>query len=247
MPNSYFRFREFTVWQDRCAMKVCTDASAFGAWLGDIAGEATKALDIGSGTGLLSLMVAQRSAATIDAVEVDAAASQQTAENFRRSPWPQRLHAIHQRFQDFAASTAERYDLIFSNPPFYGSDLKSANAQRNVALHGTLLTFEELISLSALLLRPQGRLALLVPAHRSAEVESLAADAGLHCVRRTELHQSESHPVFRRLYLFSNIPDTEHRTRVAIRTASGEYSAQFLDLMTPFYLIPYQETDEHRG
>ncbi|MBA4166660.1 MAG: methyltransferase, partial [Chitinophagaceae bacterium] len=147
MPNSYFRFRRFTVWQDRCAMKVCTDACLFGAWLANEVHDAVHVLDIGTGTGLLSLMFAQNSSASVNALEIDKDASVQAAENFNSSPWAYRLKVIDKSVQDYTAAFpgTSLYDLVFSNPPFYSNDLKSSDSRRNLAQHSEALSLEELV------------------------------------------------------------------------------------------------------
>src|SRR3954469_11797521 len=126
MANNYFSFKQFIIHQDKCAMKVCTDACLFGAYVADrfqITNSKFHVLDIGAGTGLLSLMLAQKnSTVQIDAVEIDKAASEQAKENFKHSLWRDRLHIHHQPIQEFGMNT---YNLIISNPPFYENDLKS--------------------------------------------------------------------------------------------------------------------------
>src|ERR1043166_5945137 len=117
MGETSFRFRQFTVHQDKCAMKVGTDAVLLGAWVNP--GSAKRILDIGTGTGLIALMLAQKSTAKIDAVDIDEEAFLQARENFRISPWFQRLGIYHQTFQEFAQENSDKYDLIVSNPPYF--------------------------------------------------------------------------------------------------------------------------------
>ena len=137
MANQYFQFKQFTVQQDACAMKVTTDACLFGAWVANrINGLDLKGkhfLDIGTGTGLLSLMVAQQTDASIDAVEIETAAANQAQENFEQSPWNNKLFLHNSSIQTFIPQ--HKYDFIFTNPPFFFNDLKSKNHARNIALH----------------------------------------------------------------------------------------------------------------
>src|SRR6476620_3970566 len=139
MSNTYFRFRQFTVHQERTAMKVCTDACLFGAWVAsEIRNEdLERVLDIGAGTGLLSLMIAQNSDAVIDAVEIDDHAYSQVVDNFSSSPWNDRLRVHHCSVQQFEPGC--KYDLVISNPPFYEHSLRSPDSKKNMAMHSTHL------------------------------------------------------------------------------------------------------------
>src|SRR5437763_249939 len=137
MPNDFFRFKQFTIQQQYCAMKVCTDACLFGAWtVSTITNEKLPAgyvLDIGAGTGLLSLMLVQQlKNSIIHAIEIDGAAAKQAGENFVASPWGEQLNIFNTAIQSF--SPTQRYDFITTNPPFFQDDLASPNAQRNIAL-----------------------------------------------------------------------------------------------------------------
>src|SRR5262245_58656662 len=145
MPNSYFQFKQFVIHQEHCAMKVTTDGCLFGAWVAaSKAGNAAAGkhvLDIGTGTGLLSLMYAQKHPhAQIDAIEIDEAAAQQAADNFAASPWQKRLQLIHSDIKDYRPS--HPYDTIISNPPFYENQLSSGNAKKNMAHHSSSIGLE---------------------------------------------------------------------------------------------------------
>jgi tRNA1Val (adenine37-N6)-methyltransferase len=144
-----FKFKEFTIQQDKTAMKVGTDGVLLGAWC-TVDNYPDAILDIGAGTGVIALMLAQRSdAMTIDAVEVDADAYEQTVENFEKSDWGDRLYCYHAPFQEFAAEIAaeeESYDLIVSNPPFYRDAFESEDEARNKARFTSALSFEDLQS-----------------------------------------------------------------------------------------------------
>mgnify|MGYP001801172326 FL=1 len=128
-----FAFKQFTVEQDRCAMKIGTDGVLLGAWT-PITNQTASILDIGTGTGIISLMVAQRSfAEVIDAIEIDTDTYEQAVENFEASPWGDRLFCYHASFQEFVAEIDEQYDLLISNPPFYAEDYKTSNKKRDIA------------------------------------------------------------------------------------------------------------------
>src|SRR5436190_9030444 len=166
MPKPEFRFKRFTIRQDRCALKVGTDGVLFGAWVGYSG--ARRILDIGTGTGLLALIAAQRTAtAHIDAVEIDDASAEQAAENAAASPWSERVR-IH-RMDVRRMNTAERYDLIVCNPPYYSGYSKSHDERIGLAKHSGELLFPELLTAVDRLLAPEGRFAVILPLNREAE------------------------------------------------------------------------------
>lgn len=209
MPNSWFQFKQFKVEQDQCAMKVCTDACLFGSQL-PVDNSIQAVLDIGTGTGLLSLMYAQLNQdAIIDAVELDTAAAAQAAENVQFSPWINRI-TIHQAAIQ-AFKTNRLYDLIISNPPFFENDLQSDDAQRNLALHSTALSLEELFSISKQLLKASGQICVLLPYHRREAAMSIAAANDLFCVQETTVHQTTKHPAFRTMLHFARQVSTKKK------------------------------------
>ncbi|SEA23310.1 tRNA1Val (adenine37-N6)-methyltransferase [Arachidicoccus rhizosphaerae] len=246
MGNDFFRFKQFEVWQQKAAMKVCTDACLFGAMLPTIArtqgaaGERIHALDIGTGTGLLSLMYAQREpAAIIDALELDSMAFEQATENFQKSPWKERLRAIAGDFKQFKGGqegNSMAYDLIFSNPPFFKGDLKSVDDKRNLALHSTDLNFGELLTGVGSLLKADGIFAALIPYTRVSEFIKTAAEQNLfpyfHC-RVANLPQK---PFFRSVLLFCREFKEVREDELFIKDTNQEYSLKFKDLLHPYYL-----------
>ncbi len=215
-------------------MKVCTDACLFGAWLANTinTNEFKSMLDIGTGTGLLSLMLAQKSSAEIHALEIDEDAANQAAENFAASPWSIRLQVIEQPVQMFQPH--KKYDLIFSNPPFFENDLKSPDQQRNKALHSTYLSSEALILSIKKLLNPEGKFALLLPAHRSEHYEQLAQKAGFTLQQKVNVCQTEKHPFFRAMLLYG---PAQHliESEITIKEG-GDYSTAFVQLLKDYYL-----------
>lgn len=235
MSNSYFKFKQFTIEQDACAMKVCTDACLFGAWLSTKLQSlhAKNILDIGTGTGLLSLMIAQNNQATIDAVEIDEAAAQQASENFEKSSWAARLQIINADIRKLHMT--KKYDFIFSNPPFFDNDLKSTNSHRNTALHSAHLSAKELIESIKRLLADEGHFALLLPPHRVKEHEDLAKDNGLVTIDKMLVKQTEKHEVFRVMLLFGSSRQAVEETTIIIKEA-GSYSTEFIELLRDYYL-----------
>src|SRR5688572_8352762 len=181
MPNTFFRFRQFVVHQEKATMKVCTDACLFGAWVASrgTALAPRAVLDIGTGTGLLSLMVAQKINAVIHALDVERGAFLQARDNFAASPWTDRLKIFFGPVQTFEPPNS-LYDLVISNPPFYHNDLKSPDDGRNIALHGTALSFEELLSGARTFLHEQGFFAVLLPYEKAAGFLELAHKKGFY-------------------------------------------------------------------
>lgn len=236
MPNNYFRFKQFTVHQDKCAMKVCTDACLFGAWVTHHSPLITHTvLDIGTGTGLLSLMLAQKSPdIIIDAVEVDKAAAEQAKENFEASPWKERLHVHNTLIQKFPDSLINKYDLIISNPPFYESDLKSDNARRNLALHSSELKLYELISIADSLLNDDGSFFLLLPYYRTKDMEALI-EGKFFVQEKVLVKQTEKHGWLRGMWWLKRSEVVMDQSEIVI-TEDKRYSNKFTSLLKDYYL-----------
>ena len=236
MANDYFRFKQFTVRQDRCAMKVGTDGTLLGAWVG--ADNCRHILDAGTGTGLIALMLAQRCPdALIDALDIDADASRQAKENVDDSPFAGRIRIIHAAFSDYALATALKYDLVVSNPPYFVRSLKNPDMRRRIARHADTLPLEELMGKGRGLLAPQGRIALVLPAGREEELCALACREGLHFVRQTAVTPVLGHAAKRILAELSASPAScPERDTLVIEKSPGEYTGDFVALTRAFYL-----------
>jgi tRNA1Val (adenine37-N6)-methyltransferase len=227
-------------------MKVCTDSCLFGALLSGITSffpdlnfpkPSTKILDIGAGTGLLSLMYAQKNErAIIDAVELDDNAAQQAKENFSASLWTKRLNVRHTSIQDFSNVHAEKYNLIFSNPPFYEDNLKSKDRQRNLALHSASLQLEELFVSVKKLLDTNGVFAVLLPYYRTEQAVFLGKENGLYVQKKIPVKRSPEQNYFRSILFFSQNPCTESVSEICIKDDAGNYSKEFTELLKAFYL-----------
>lgn len=181
MPQNLFAFKQFSISQDKCAMKVGTDAVLLGAWVKTYG--VRKALDIGTGTGVIALMLAQKSGAHIDAIDIDLAAATEAKENARNCPWNERIHVQNISLQDFAKITDEQYDLIVSNPPYFVDSLLSSEANRTAARHTVLLPFEDLITGARKLLNKEGKLYVILPVREGEQFVQLAASHGLYLRR----------------------------------------------------------------
>lgn len=218
-------------------MKVCTDACLFGAWFAEKAAAiqppVRNALDIGTGTGLLSLMLAQQCDAQIDAVELDEEAAEQAADNFELSPWRNRLQVLQGDIR--MISLGRKYELIFSNPPFFENNLKSPDSRRNLALHSEQLGLEELLRLATAHLVPEGNIALLLPYARKEDCLKLAAGYGLSAGAVANVRQSAKHPYFRVMFWLQQEAVETTETFITIREGD-DYDPAFAVLLKDYYL-----------
>lgn len=219
-------------------MKVCTDACIFGAWVSNtIAGrfKAGNCLDIGTGTGLLSLMVAQKSTLHIDAIEIEENAYMQAAANFSRSPWNDRIQLFHGDINDFPV--IKKYDLIISNPPFYENDLRSKNRNINIARHDENLTLNQLVAAVNLLINENGYFAVLLPYHRLDEFEALASQNQLFLNEKLLIRQTPGHDFFRGILIFSRSKSRIVKIELCIRNKEGSYTPECASILTDYYLF----------
>ena len=236
MPNHYFQFKQFTVWQEHVAMKVCTDACLYGAWLASQIQDQTSisnCLDIGTGTGLLSLILAQKTPANFDAVELEAAAAQQAKENFEASPFANQLTVVQADINQW--QTEQRYQLVFSNPPFYEHDLASPDVKRNLALHSSALTLEALFLAMNRLVESSGQMSMILPYHRREAAINHALALGWHLNEEASIFQTEKHKAFRSFLLFSQTAKTPFANEIIIKQ-NGVYSQAFIALLKDYYL-----------
>lgn len=218
-------------------MKVCTEACLFGAWLADYfkGMELNAALDIGTGTGLLSLQLAQQvSIHELDAIELDPAASLQAGENSRQSPWADSIQVIQ---GDVLTYTPEKtYDLIFSNPPFFEQSLRSPDQGKNLAKHESGLELPFFFSITDRLLNKDGWLAILLPFNRADTMIKLADGSALSLAKRTNICQTEKHSPFRSMLLFKKGAVNAILTDELLIRKNGDYSPEFTRLLKPYYL-----------
>jgi len=235
MPNDYFKFKQFTIHQDKCAMKVGTDGVLLGAWTD--CENATSVLDIGTGTALISLMIAQRSTANIDAVEIDDEACRQATENIGKSPWKDRVEVFNQSFQDFTKSTEKKYDLIVSNPPYFQNSLFTPDKKRTNARHNSNLKLEDLIQGSVKLLSENGALSIILPYLEGNMFILKASEMGLYCIRQTNVLPKPNREPKRLLLEFMKTKKPLVEQEIIIELGKRhEYSDAYKNLTKIFYL-----------
>lgn len=219
-------------------MKVCTDACIFGAYVAEQINKqllpAGNILDIGTGTGLLSLMIAQKTNGTIDAVELDKAACKQANQNFGESPWHKQVSLYH--IDALVFDPGKNYDCIICNPPFFEGDLKSGSKEKNAAKHDTTLTLDQLLLVTGRHLSPKGFFAVLLPFHRVDYFIELAFAANYFLNDQLLIKHTKTHPFFRGILFFSHHQTTVTRNELVIKNDAGSYTEEFTRLMEDYYL-----------
>jgi tRNA1Val (adenine37-N6)-methyltransferase len=252
MASSPFKFKQFTIEQDKSAMKIGTDGALIGAWT-SIKNKPNSILDIGSGTGIIALQLAQRSTAeSIDAIEIDDNAFEQCIANFENSPWGDRLFCYHSSIQEFAQEMPneadfEPYDLIVSNPPFFETPLenkinpKSQNSnidkhQRAMARFTDALPFDHLIICAAHLLSDKGVLAVVIPSDVSDDFIETCNEHRLFLLRKCSVQGTASSAVKRCLLEFSFEENTPTHSNLIIEKSRHDYTSDYKELVKDFYL-----------
>ncbi len=248
LANSYFQFKQFTIHQDRCAMKVTTDACLFGAWVADEINNVRKdsfgeqliinnCLDIGTGTGLLALMVAQKNPEMkIDAIEIDKDAAEQAKINVGSSPWKEQINIVQADVKGF--SFEKEFDLIISNPPFYEKEIRSATDSKNIAHHSENLMLKELLVIIKNNLSTTGSFFLLLPYKRNEEIKRLFKDHELNISKILFVRQSVKHDYFR-IFIKGSLNAEEKETEfneLSIWDEKQQYTAEFVRLLKDYYL-----------
>jgi tRNA1Val (adenine37-N6)-methyltransferase len=217
-------------------MKVGTDGVLLGAWC-PIDNNPYSVLDIGAGTGILSLMLVQRSKAEqIDAIEIDENAYEQCVENFEASPWGDRLFCFHAGLDEFVEEPEDKYDLIVSNPPFYTEDFKTENTARDLARFQDAMPFEDLVEAAHLLLSENGIFAVIIPFKEEEKFITLAKDFELHPFKITRVKGTPTTEIKRSLLAFSKTQKQTLIDELIIETARHQYTEEYIDLTKDFYL-----------
>ncbi len=236
MKNSLFQFKQFAVQQDKCAMKISTDGVLLGAFAGR--GNPKKILDIGAGTGVVSLMLAQRfPEATIIGIEIDKDASTQASENVQNSPWYNRIRILNQSFQEFCKQDPIKFDLIVSNPPYFPNHLKTENHQRNLALHNDTLSFGELMTGIKSIMEQEATSWLILPPYQMEETNKIADIIGLFAFEKLKIQDRPTKNFIRAIHGFSLLKKGLIINSLSIKDEEGNYSKEYSELLKDFLLI----------
>ena len=232
MPNPYFLFKKFTVYHDRCAMKVGTDGVLLGAWA-DVS-TSTHILDIGTGTGLIALMLAQRCPATITAIDIDTDAVSQATDNVLHSPWVERISV---RLQDICTYQPDQlFDTIVSNPPYFINSFKCPDNQRNTARHTDTLDASRLFQSVTRILHPEGHFSLVIPADQVTDLIRIGEENGFHLSRHTAVVTRPGLPPKRALLEFRKEQRDCLYNELVVELDRHVYSEDYIRLTRDFYL-----------
>jgi len=233
-----FKFKQFSISQEKTAMKVCTDACAFGALVP--VKNKQKILDIGTGTGLLALMLAQKSnVEKIIGIEIEPQAAEEALKNVKKSPFFSTIDILNMSLQDFTIICKEKFDLIISNPPFYDNHLKSEKLEKNMALHTLTLSFEDLLSSSNSLLKVGGNLWILLPPFQMDQFEKLAKKYLFFAQEWITLAHNQTKKPFRIIANFKKNTkiETKKKELIIFETDNKTYTSEFKELLKEYYLI----------
>lgn len=236
MSNQVFAFKQFTLKQDKCAMKVGTDAVLLGAWANTE--QATSILDIGTGTGIIALMLAQKSKASIDAIDIDQNAFIQAQENISISNWADRIKAYHISLQHFMLTANKKYDLIISNPPYFADCSKALDQERTTARHTDLLTFEELLDGVLELLENHGKFNVILPCKEGILFRDMAETKKLFLSKLTRIRTKADKTTEKRFLMeFEFQRNTFSENTITIEQDSRHhYTNEYKELTKDYYL-----------
>ena len=230
-----FRFKQFSIRDSNCAMKVGTDAVLLGCWVNiEISNHI---LDIGTGSGIIAMILAQRCNGFIDAVELDNGSFEDAKFNFENCPWSERLKVYNLPFSEFITNTKSKYDLVVCNPPYYNNCLKSPSEKVNVSRHTTSLTHNELIDGTKELLKSSGKLSVILPTSEFQAFVDLAAIHQLFCTRKCIIFPKPDKPCNRVLAEFGlQRPVNIESSEITIRDRNEKYHHDYITLTKAFYI-----------
>jgi tRNA1Val (adenine37-N6)-methyltransferase len=236
MSNSTFAFKQFVIHQDKCAMKVGTDAVLLGAWV--TPDGSSRILDIGTGTGVIALMLAQKSNAEIHAIDFEKSAFDQAKINIEASAFKNKVSVQHQSFQDFVKNCDKKFDLVVTNPPYFVDSFKSGDNDRSHARHADYLPFAELIDGTKKVLNPKGKFCLILPKKEAEKFRELAEQKGLHLSKllriKTRLGKDEEK---RHIMQFEFSPsEFSESTLVIEKDERHSYTDQYKELTKDYYI-----------
>lgn len=244
MGNNYFRFKQFTVYQDDVSMRVNTDGVLLGAWF-SVPSNPPSVLDVGAGTGVIALMAAQRiserlsSGFSVEAIEIDTPSAVQAQKNFSASPWKKDMLVYNADFRSFADFANHKYDIIVSNPPYFNNSLKNPSQTKRQARHTDRLPYDDLVRNAKALLSTNGLLSIILPAEEYAVFEAIAKGNGFKANRKCRVFskQGDSSPI--RIMAEFSIADnknTEASEDLCIMDSNPEYTTEYKSLTKDFYL-----------
>ena len=218
-------------------MKVGTDGVLLGAWA-SVPEPGSRVLDVGTGTGLIALMIAQRTRDVwVDALEIDPSSARQANENIQNSPWKDRMNCIHSSFQDYASQCKYQYDLIICNPPFFSASTKAPSKEKNLARHDDSLSLKDIFNGSVSMMKEMTIISLILPVDKAEQASDLILEHQMHCKRRTRVIPAPGKSTNRVLLEFSFIPGKCHEDDLTIETGKRHrYSDKYKSLTDGFYL-----------
>jgi tRNA1Val (adenine37-N6)-methyltransferase len=236
MATTPFRFKQFAINHDRTAMKVGTDGVLLGAIAGS--GSPKNILEIGVGSGVVSLMLAQRfPLASITGVEIDPEACKQANENAQNSPWADRIDFLNLSFQEFCKKTEQRFDLIVSNPPYFSNHLKSPDPKRNLALHNDALPFTQLVSGVTKLLNPKSEFWVILPPDQMSDLEKIMDSSGLNLMSKISVKDNPKKNILRLISAFSLNKQYIIEKNLCMKREDGSFSKEYSELMRDFLIV----------
>lgn len=236
MSNTFFEFKKFTIQQDKCSMKVGTDGVILGAWVN--CEDAESILDVGTGTGLIALMLAQKSSAAIKAIDIDKDAVLQAKENVFNSPFRNYIEVLQYSFQEFCKKSSSKFDLVVTNPPYFHQSYKSINEGRSLARHADSLTNNELIEGVKIILQPKGFFYLILPKTEAEQFIRLANKSNLYLQQLLRVKSRIDKDVEKRFVMKFGLKEVKTKEEVLIieEDKRHQYTPQYKELTKDYYL-----------